>query len=170
MTLEEKETVANDFKEGKFQVLITTNVLSRGIDWRRVTLVVNFLLPRTYPKMDVDKQTYIHRIGRTGRFGDFGVALNLIERESDIADIKAISDEYVMEISELKNIKDIKPHIDEVLALRFISTKAEFIVDTTTKEEFRNRLIYYYETIINEWKKQRILLYVQDEEQGKIIF
>ena len=60
-------------------MLITTNVLARGIDMRRVLLVVNADLPVVYGTMDADVETYLHRIGRTGRFGDFGVALNLVD-------------------------------------------------------------------------------------------
>jgi ATP-dependent RNA helicase DDX19/DBP5 len=46
---------------------------------RRVLLVVNADLPTLYPSNEADPETYLHRIGRTGRFGDFGVALNLVD-------------------------------------------------------------------------------------------
>ncbi|XP_075460470.1 ATP-dependent RNA helicase DDX25 isoform X3 [Ascaphus truei] len=69
------------FREGKEKVLITTNVCARGIDVEQVSIVVNFDLPLN---MDgtVDFETYLHRIGRTGRFGKKGIAVNLMEKRS----------------------------------------------------------------------------------------
>jgi len=54
-------------------------VLARGIDMRRVLLVINADLPFIYNTNNADCETYLHRIGRTGRFGDSGIALNMID-------------------------------------------------------------------------------------------
>ena len=65
-----------DFLAGKYRILLTTNLLSRGIDMRKVTLVINFELPlkifedKSIKGREVDLETYLHRVGRTGRFGD----------------------------------------------------------------------------------------------------
>ncbi|KAI4486505.1 PREDICTED: DEAD-box helicase Dbp80 [Polistes canadensis] len=78
LTVEQRISVLDRFRAGLEKVLITTNVLARGIDVEQVTIVVNFDLP-----MDQDRQadceTYLHRIGRTGRFGKSGIAINLID-------------------------------------------------------------------------------------------
>merc|ERR1712146_705683 len=58
----ERELIMADFKAGKSRILIATDVLARGIDVQQVSLVLNYDLPR-------DKENYIHRIGRGGRFG-----------------------------------------------------------------------------------------------------
>lgn len=64
-----------DFLAGKYRVLLATNLIARGIDMRKVTLVINFELPlkftenKSAPKQ-IDPETYLHRVGRTGRFGD----------------------------------------------------------------------------------------------------
>ncbi|UYV71161.1 DDX25 [Cordylochernes scorpioides] len=78
LTVEQRIAVLNRFREGKERVLITTNVCARGIDVEQVTLVANFDLPT---KMDghADCETYLHRIGRTGRFGKAGLAINMID-------------------------------------------------------------------------------------------
>uniref|UniRef100_A0A1B6CZZ3 RNA helicase n=2 Tax=Clastoptera arizonana TaxID=38151 RepID=A0A1B6CZZ3_9HEMI len=80
LTVDQRIAVLDRFREGKEKVLITTNVLSRGIDIEQVTIVVNFDLP-----IDVNRQadceTYLHRIGRTGRFGKVGLAINLIDSQ-----------------------------------------------------------------------------------------
>ena len=74
LTVEERLNVLDRFRDGLEKILITTNVLSRGIDIEQVTIVVNFDLP-----VDVsgkaDCETYLHRIGRTGRFGKVTVIL-----------------------------------------------------------------------------------------------
>lgn len=78
MSSEERDKVMDDFAQGVSKVLITTNVLARGIDVSTVTLVVNFDLP-VYPNgISADPETYLHRIGRGGRFGRKGVSINFI--------------------------------------------------------------------------------------------
>ncbi|CAG0907693.1 unnamed protein product [Darwinula stevensoni] len=68
------------FRDAKEKVLITTNVLSRGIDVEQVTVVINFDLPVDPEDRDkADCETYLHRIGRTGRFGKAGLAINLVD-------------------------------------------------------------------------------------------
>lgn len=78
MTVEQRATVIERFREGKEKVLVTTNVCSRGIDVEQVSLVVNFDMP---VDMDgnADNETYLHRIGRTGRFGRRGFAVNMVD-------------------------------------------------------------------------------------------
>merc|ERR1719401_2610040 len=72
-----RDRIMDEFRTGVTKVLIATDVLARGIDVPAVTLVVNFELPVSY-NQEPDYETYIHRIGRTGRFGLRGVAVNLV--------------------------------------------------------------------------------------------
>ena len=69
MTQKERSLIMNNFRVGKTRVLITTDLLARGIDVNSVSLVINYDLP-------YDKENYIHRIGRTGRLGRKGCAIN----------------------------------------------------------------------------------------------
>lgn len=73
----ERDRLIDDFREGRSKVLITTNVLARGIDIPSVSMVVNYDLP-TLSNGQADPSTYIHRIGRTGRFGRKGVAISFV--------------------------------------------------------------------------------------------
>ena len=66
------------FRQRKLTHLITTNLLARGFDQRSVTLVINIGIPYKYNDKTTDCETYLHRIGRTGRMGDVGIALNII--------------------------------------------------------------------------------------------
>jgi len=78
MMQKEREGIMNEFRTGKTRILITTDILSRGIDIQQVSLVINYDMPK-YP------QTYIHRIGRSGRFGRKGSAINFVtKREKNI--------------------------------------------------------------------------------------
>lgn len=78
LTVDQRLAVLDRFREGHQKVLITTNVLSRGIDIEQVNIVVNFDLPVTQEGI-ADCETYLHRIGRTGRFGKHGIAINLVD-------------------------------------------------------------------------------------------
>lgn len=97
---EERKLVMEEFRSGKIRILLSTDLLSRGIDIQQLSLVINFDLPR-------EKETYIHRIGRSGRYGRKGVAINLIN-DKEIQDLKNIEEFYNSKINELpENIKEL---------------------------------------------------------------
>ena len=80
MTKLERDQSFSEFKTGKFRVMISSNVTARGIDIQQVSIVINFDLPK-------DVHTYLHRIGRSGRWGRKGVGINMITRR-DICKLK----------------------------------------------------------------------------------
>ena len=90
----EREKIMNDFRNGTIRILLTTDLMARGIDVQTVSLVINYDIP-------IDSSQYIHRIGRTGRYGKKGCAINLIGNNSDIRNIRAIEDFYKIKIDEL---------------------------------------------------------------------
>lgn len=71
-----------EFRTGSTRVLITTDLLARGIDVQQVSLVINYDLP-------TNRENYIHRIGRGGRFGRKGVAINFVTN-NDVAMLRDI--------------------------------------------------------------------------------
>ena len=89
---ERDETMAA-FRAGKSTVLITTNVLARGVDVDNVCLVVNYNLP-TYNSGLPDFETYLHRIGRTGRFGRKGTAVNLVGDDKQLETLRVITTHF----------------------------------------------------------------------------
>jgi len=89
----ERKQIMDDFRAGKIKLLITTDILSRGIDIQQVSLVINFDLPK-------EKETYIHRIGRSGRFGRKGTVINFIS-VYDITALKSIEQFYNTTILQL---------------------------------------------------------------------
>ena len=100
MSQEERNLCLNEFRNGASRVLISTDLLARGIDVQQVSLVINFDLP-------THKENYIHRIGRSGRFGRKGVAINFVKQE-DVQMVRAIESFYETAIEELpQNIADL---------------------------------------------------------------
>ncbi|KAF8561799.1 hypothetical protein P879_07726 [Paragonimus westermani] len=89
----ERDNIMTAFRSGSSRVLITTDLLCRGIDVQQISLVINFDLPTTL-------ENYIHRIGRGGRFGRKGVAINFITL-SDQRMLKEIESYYSTRITEL---------------------------------------------------------------------
>ena len=78
MDRKERKEIMEMFRNNKISILVSTSLIARGIDLRNVCLVINADLPKKYLKNVPDYHTYLHRIGRTGRFGDVGIALNLV--------------------------------------------------------------------------------------------
>eukprot|EP00455_Lapot_gusevi_P048236 TRINITY_DN6631_c0_g2_i6.p1 TRINITY_DN6631_c0_g2~~TRINITY_DN6631_c0_g2_i6.p1 ORF type:complete len:119 (-),score=35.57 TRINITY_DN6631_c0_g2_i6:36-392(-) len=100
MPPDERDLVMKDFREGKTSVLVTTNVLARGIDVLQVTLVLNYDLPMDRDHRP-DPETYIHRIGRSGRWGRKGVAINFVHDSRSREHIGFFQSYYRCEIAEL---------------------------------------------------------------------
>ena len=93
MSLQERQLLMKEFRAGASRVLIATDVLARGIDVQQVSLVLNYELPR-------ERENYIHRIGRSGRHGRKGVAINFVT-PSDAHCLRDIEQFYETEIKEL---------------------------------------------------------------------
>ena len=96
MTQDARDTVVKEFRDGKTRLLLTTDLLARGIDIPQVNLVINYDLPP-------NKETYVHRIGRCGRFDKKGVSITMVKM-SDQTDIKTFNKMkhfYKMDIKEM---------------------------------------------------------------------
>jgi len=91
----ERDVILSEFRSGSSRVLITTDLLARGIDVQQVSLVINYDLPK-------NTESYIHRIGRSGRFGRKGVAINFVTLD-DGAALKSLENFYNTQIEEMPN-------------------------------------------------------------------
>jgi len=95
-----RDVIMKEFRSGSSRVLITTDLLARGIDVQQVSLVINYDLP-------TNRENYIHRIGRGGRFGRKGVAINFITSE-DVRSLRDIEQFYNTQIEEMPmNVADL---------------------------------------------------------------
>ncbi|XP_048822920.1 ATP-dependent RNA helicase DDX25-like isoform X3 [Lagopus muta] len=99
LSIVQRADVIQRFRDGKEKVLITTNVCARGIDVAQVTIVVNFSLPVNRQKQP-DFETYLHRIGRTGRFGKRGIAFNMVDSHSTHL-VRCIEEHFQTKIKRL---------------------------------------------------------------------
>ncbi|KAI3837419.1 hypothetical protein MKW92_002566 [Papaver armeniacum] len=93
MDQNKRDIIMREFRSGSSRVLITTDLLARGIDVQQVSLVINYDLP-TQP------ENYLHRIGRSGRFGRKGVSINFVTKD-DVTMLKDIQRFYNMIVEEL---------------------------------------------------------------------
>jgi len=98
MEKSDRDKAFEEFRSGKSRVLISSNVTARGIDIQQVSIVINFDLPKCV-------HTYLHRIGRSGRWGRKGVGINFITRR-DVLQLKKIEEHYSTHILEMPD--DIK--------------------------------------------------------------
>ena len=89
----ERDEIMNNFRNGKIRVLLSTNLLARGIDVQQVSFVINYDIPN-------DKESYIHRIGRSGRYGRKGIAINFVT-ENDEWKLKELEQYYQTQIVEM---------------------------------------------------------------------
>ena len=97
----ERDSIMKDFRNGVTRVLVTTDLLARGIDVYQVSLVINYEMPR-------DKETYIHRIGRSGRFGRKGNAINFVTpaEKDQLEEIKKFYNTNIEQLpSDLSEVK-----------------------------------------------------------------
>ncbi|KAI0479622.1 ATP-dependent RNA helicase DBP5 [Xylaria cf. heliscus] len=96
----ERDTRLDDFRTGKSKVLITTNVLARGIDVSTVSMVINYDIPMK-DNVTHDTETYLHRIGRTGRFGRVGVSITFISDKKSFMALQAIAKDLQIDLVAL---------------------------------------------------------------------
>jgi ATP-dependent RNA helicase len=100
MPQKEREAIMAEFRNGDSRVLIVTDVWARGLDVQQVSLVINYDLPN-------NRENYIHRIGRSGRYGRKGVAINFVKSD-DIRILRDIEQYYSTQIDEMPmNVADL---------------------------------------------------------------
>ena len=100
MSQDKRLFIIKDFKENKFNILVSSDITSRGIHIDDISLVINYEVPR-------DKENYVHRIGRTGRVDKLGKAITLVSpnEEKYLNDIENYTENKIEEITEIDNIK-----------------------------------------------------------------
>ena len=108
MDITSRVDVLNRFREGKEKLLVTTNLCARGLDIEQITLVINYDLPLDMMG-NTDFETYLHRIGRTGRFGKKGIAINFIDGSESMQRLATIQQHFG------KHIKPLDPDSVEQL-------------------------------------------------------
>ncbi|OAA58239.1 DNA/RNA helicase, DEAD/DEAH box type [Cordyceps fumosorosea ARSEF 2679] len=98
----ERDDLLTKFRTGENKVLITTNVLARGIDVSSVSMVINYDIPmKGRNDEEPDYETYLHRIGRTGRFGRVGVSISFVYDKKSFDALSKIADQFGIDLVHL---------------------------------------------------------------------
>ncbi|CAH8495966.1 unnamed protein product [Heterobilharzia americana] len=122
MSQQDRNRVFHDFRNGCCRNLVCTDLLTRGIDIPTVNVVINFDFPKY-------SETYLHRIGRSGRFGHLGIAINLV----------TYADRYALKTVETELVTEIKPIPKEIDKRLYVAEyQNENSLDPTTREALFN--------------------------------
>jgi ATP-dependent RNA helicase UAP56/SUB2 len=113
MKQEERLAVYKQFKEGQKRILVATDLVGRGIDIERVNIVINYDMPETDAKHGNGADTYLHRVGRAGRFGTKGLAITFVSSEADSGVLNQVQERFDV---------DIKPLPDQVDSASYMPT------------------------------------------------
>lgn len=114
----DRDRLLEEFRLGRTKVLITTNVLARGIDVSSVSMVINYDIPmKGHGDSEPDAETYLHRIGRTGRFGRVGVSISFVSDRKSFNALAEISKHYHIDLVQLSpdDWDDTESKIHEVI-------------------------------------------------------
>jgi ATP-dependent RNA helicase UAP56/SUB2 len=113
MKQEERLQVYKAFKEGQKRILVATDLVGRGIDIERVNIVINYDMPETDDRHGNGADTYLHRVGRAGRFGTKGLAITFVASEQDSLVLNQVQERFDV---------DIKPLPDQIDASTYMNT------------------------------------------------
>ncbi|DBB18539.1 hypothetical protein WJX82_009018 [Trebouxia sp. C0006] len=105
----ERLAVYNTFKKGAKRLLVSTDLIGRGIDIEGVNVVFNYDMPETDQKHGNGADTYLHRVGRAGRFGTKGLAITFVASEDDSKVLNQVQERFDVDITVLPD------HIDKEL-------------------------------------------------------
>ncbi|KAL4951487.1 ATP-dependent RNA helicase dbp5 [Aspergillus filifer] len=122
-----RDAVIDRFRAGQAKVLITTNVLARGIDVSTVSMVINYDIPEIHQTRggprQADFQTYLHRIGRTGRFGRVGVSISFVSNREEWEMLAQIQKYFNTDIQRI-DTKDWD-EVEEIIKKTIKNTRAQ---------------------------------------------
>jgi len=105
MEQEERLDRYNKFKEYKSRILVSTDIFGRGVDFERVNIVINYDMP-------VKADQYLHRVGRSGRFGTKGLAITFVSTEEDTKVLEDVQSRFEVNIKELPDEIDVSTYMN----------------------------------------------------------
>mmetsp|Transcript_22295 Transcript_22295/g.44737 ORF Transcript_22295/g.44737 Transcript_22295/m.44737 type:complete len:113 (-) Transcript_22295:251-589(-) len=94
----------NLFKEGQKRLLVSTDIYARGVDFERVNIVINYDMPK-------DDNTYLHRVGRSARFGTKGLAITFVSSQEDATILQDVQERFEVQVNELPDEIDVSTYM-----------------------------------------------------------
>lgn len=103
--LEQDERIKRytDFKAFKHRIMVSTDIFGRGIDIEKINVVFNYDMPQ-------DSDSYLHRVGRAGRFGTKGLAITFVSGQEDLSKLEAIQKRFEVKVEELPTTIDVSTY------------------------------------------------------------
>jgi ATP-dependent RNA helicase UAP56/SUB2 len=98
----------NDFKQFKYRIMVSTDIFGRGIDIEKINVVFNFDMP-------TDPDSYLHRVGRAGRFGTKGLAITFVSGQKDLETLEEIQKRFEVKVEELPTTIDVSTYSKSTL-------------------------------------------------------
>lgn len=93
----------NDFKAFRYRIMVATDIFGRGIDIEKINVVFNFDMP-------TEPDSYLHRVGRAGRFGTKGLAITFVSGQKDMETLEEIQKRFEVKIEELPTTIDVSTY------------------------------------------------------------
>jgi ATP-dependent RNA helicase UAP56/SUB2 len=112
MSQDQRLKVYKEFKEGAKRILVATDLVGRGIDIERVNIVVNYDMPETDEKHGNGADTYLHRVGRAGRFGTKGLAITFVSGPQDSEVLNQVQERFDVDIKPLPDTIDAQTYMN----------------------------------------------------------
>lgn len=115
LNVEERIEKYRQFKEGVGRILVSTDLFARGVDMEKINIVINYDLPKSMTggsgQDEID--TYLHRIGRTARFGTKGLAISFVASEEEMETLKKVQERFVLKIGELPDTIETDQYMNQ---------------------------------------------------------
>jgi len=102
---EERLERYNKFKEYKSRILVSTDIFGRGVDFERINIVINYDMPKV-------ADMYLHRVGRSGRFGTKGLSISFVSSEDDTKILEAVQSRFEVEVKDLPDSIDVSTYMN----------------------------------------------------------
>jgi len=102
---EERLERYNKFKEYKSRILVSTDIFGRGVDFERINIVINYDMPKV-------ADMYLHRVGRSGRFGTKGLSVSFVSSEDDTKILEAVQSRFEVEVKDLPDSIDVSTYMN----------------------------------------------------------
>lgn len=112
MKQDERIAVYREFKEGRKRILVATDLVGRGIDIERVNIVINYDMPETDERHGNGADTYLHRVGRAGRFGTKGLAITFVASKQDSEVLNQVQERFDVDIKPLPDAIDASAYMN----------------------------------------------------------
>jgi len=113
LNVEDRIERYKQFKEGIGRILVSTDLFARGVDMEKVNIVINYDMPKPLTDKQDEIDTYLHRVGRTARFGTKGLAISFVSSPDELETLKKVQERFVLKISELPDTIETDQYMNQ---------------------------------------------------------